>query len=594
MRRDVRWALAGALAGLVASCSPTLEVPPGAKISCGSSSQCPSGLICHSGFCMDPARVDTVPPDLAVPPAVTPAIGRAGTPFTVAVTSTKDLLQPPTLVLGLDAPVEVACALVSARTATCSYAATGAENRGAGGSVSFDVRLLDTSYNEVVKRLAGVLRLDFRAPDVLPGSASLVLVPPPSSPLLTVGAAGGGATLHVAFTVDEVLAVDPIVVASGAGTALALSKLSEAGESYLFEYLLADPTPGQGTYSVSVRLTDAAGNVADRALALPGAGLVVDTVAPAAPATTSPGAVVYRRVPWGSAATGGSPTFDVSGATGAVEPYAVVQVFDGPDPATAAELGRGQAGAGGSFGPIPVGRADHVVVHVAAVDAAGNRSAVADVKDVRWIATLGGKVPGSTMENPTTLVETPWVAPVAAQGWGISGEPDQASLAAAMLPDGASLARAAEQRWQQRDAAGGAPLRRYKHAMAYDSDRGRMMVFGGYATDTGRDQEDLWEWDGATGLWTDRTPAGLAPAPSQAAVLVYDQRRARLLLFVGQDDVTGGTGTWEWDPATGYWLDRSPPGGSPSPPGRTFFGLAYDSARGNGGPLRRERHLVLR
>lgn len=576
MRRIV----AGALAALLgASCSPKLEIPQGAQVSCSDSSQCPSGLICHSGYCMDPGRVDTVPPDLAAPPVVTPGVGRAGTSFSVAITSTKDLLQPPTLILGLDTPIEVPCALVSGRSYACTYVATGTENGGAGGAVSFDVRLTDTSYNQVVKRLAGTLRLDFQAPDVLPGSASLVLVPAPGNPLRTLGAAGSGATIQVAFTVDEVLAGDPVVVGSGAGTALAFSKLSEAGQSYLYEYVLSDPSPAQGGYAVHATLTDVAGNVATRTLALPGAGLVVDTVAPAAPATTTASAVVYRRVPWGSQATGGVPLFDVSGVAGAVEASAVVQVFDGPDPATAAELGRGQAGADGSFAAIPVGRADHVVVYVAAVDAAGNRSPLADVKDVRWIATLGGKVPGSMIENPTTLLATPWLGPVAAQDPLISYEPDQTSLGAVALQDGASVVRLAEQRWLQRNASGDAPLRRYKHTMAYDSDRGKMIVFGGYATDTGRDQNDVWEWDGATGVWTDRTPLGLSPGPSQAAAMVYDQRRARMLMFVGEDDVTGGTGTWEWDPATGFWLDRSPPPGS-SPPGRTFFAMAYDAGRG--------------
>lgn len=580
MNRSFALAALGGLIAVVAACSPKLDIPAGAKVSCTDNSQCPNGRICHAGFCIDAGSVDTVPPDLAAPPVVTPAIGKAGTSFAVAVTSTKDLLQPPTLILGLDLPVEVTCVLVSGRSYNCPYTATGGENGGAGGTVSFDIRLLDLSYNEVVKRLAGVLRLDFRAPDVLPGSSSLVLVPPAGNPLRTLGAAGFGAIIDVAFTVDEALASDPVVTGAGPGTNLAFSKVSAAGESYLYEYVLTDTNPGQGSYAVNVQLADVAGNVATRILALPGTGLVVDTVAPAAPATGSPNAVVYSRIPWGSQATAGSAQFDVSGAQSAVEGDAVVQVFDGPDTSTAAELGRGAAATNGSFGPVSIGRADHVVVYVAAVDAAGNRSPLADVKDVQWTATLGGKVPGSMIENPTTLVSTPWLAPVASQDPGIAVEPDPASLDAVKLADGTGLTRAGEQRWLQRNAAAGAPLRRYKHTMAYDSDRGKMMVFGGYATDTGRDQNDLWEWDGATGRWMDRTPIGLKPGPSQAAVMVYDQRRARMVMFVGQDDVTGGTSTWEWDPATGYWSDRSPPLVSPSPNGRTFFAMAYDSARG--------------
>ncbi len=580
MRRAIAHAALGGLLAAIAACTPRLEIPAGARVSCTDNGQCPAGRICHSGFCVDAGSVDTVPPDLAAPPVVTPAIGKAGASFVVAVTSTKNLLQPPSLVLGLDVPVEVTCVLASGRNYTCPYTATGNENGGAGGLASFDVRLLDTSYNEVVKRLAGVLRLDFRPPDVLSGSASLVLIPPAANPLRTLGAAGPGATMHVAFTVDEALASDPAVTGAGTGTRLVFTKLGEAGESFIYQYVLTDPSPGQGTYAVEVTLTDLAGNVATRTLSLQGAGLVVDTVAPTTPATGTAGAVVYDRVPWGSQATSGSPRFDVSGAMGAVEGNAVVQVFDGPDPATAAELGRGAAAADGSFAPISVGRADHVVVYVAAVDAAGNRSPRSDVKDVRWTATLGGKVPGSTIENPTSLVSTPWLAPVAAQDPGIAAEPDQASLDAVKLQDSSSLTRVAEQRWLQRNTAAAAPLRRYKHTMAYDSDGGKMLVFGGFATDTGRDQNDLWEWDGAIGVWKDRTPIGLRPGPSQAAVMVYDQRRARMLMFVGEDDVTGGTATWEWDPATGFWFDRSPPGGSPSPPGRTFFAMAYDSGRG--------------
>ena len=116
MARPAELAVALSLAAVVASCAPKLELPAGAQVTCASTSQCPSNLVCHSGYCVDAAKVDTVPPDLAAPPAVTPAVGRAGASFTVTVTSTKDLLRPPTLVLGLDTPVEVACAPVSGRT----------------------------------------------------------------------------------------------------------------------------------------------------------------------------------------------------------------------------------------------------------------------------------------------------------------------------------------------------------------------------------------------------------------------------------------------------------------------------------------------
>lgn len=576
-------AVLGAFAvAAIAGCAPKFDVPPAARLSCAASSECPSGLICHGGRCVDAARADTVPPDLASAPTVEPPLGRAGTAFSIELTSSEDLAEPPTLVLGLDAPVEVRCSpSSSARKFLCAYTATGAENGGLSGAVTFDVRLVDLALNESVKHLAGTLRLDFEAPEVLPGSASVTLVVPAGSPLSTVRAATTGTTIHVAFTVDEALAADPVVVASGAGTALALAKLGEAGQSYIYDAALIDTHPAQGSYAVSVTLTDVAGNVATRSLALPGDGLVVDTVPPPAPLTSIANAVVYRRVPWGSATTGGATLFEVTGAPGAVEPSAVVQAFDGPDPATAAQLGHGTAAADGSFGPIALGRADHAVVHVAAVDGAGNRSALADVRDVRWVASLGRKVPGSLAENPTTLASTPALAPVAEQDASFLTEVDERSLRKLLAPDGESVTQVAEQRWRERTFASAAPPDRTRHAMAYDSDRGKVVVCGGKSYRSGY-LTDVWEWDGATGLWSVRIPFGLSPRVAaqewRFVAMAYDQRRARFLLFVGDDGI-GATATWEWDPATGNWADRSPPAAS-SPPVGFDFALAYDARRG--------------
>ena len=55
------------------------------------------------------------------------------------------------------------------------------------------------------------------------------------------------------------------------------------------------------------------------------------------------------------------------------------------------------------------------------------------------------------------------------------------------------------------------PAARCGHAMAYDSARGKVVLFGG-ASDAWPSQ-DTWEWDGASGTWTDRT----SPAAQSAA-----------------------------------------------------------------------------
>jgi hypothetical protein len=49
--------------------------------------------------------------------------------------------------------------------------------------------------------------------------------------------------------------------------------------------------------------------------------------------------------------------------------------------------------------------------------------------------------------------------------------------------------------------------------MAYDSQRGKVVVFGGY-DGLGVYAADTWEWDGNTGIWTNRTPSNPTQTPS--------------------------------------------------------------------------------
>jgi hypothetical protein len=100
--------------------------------------------------------------------------------------------------------------------------------------------------------------------------------------------------------------------------------------------------------------------------------------------------------------------------------------------------------------------------------------------------------------------------------------------------------------------------------LAYDSQRQRVVQF---------DSGSLWEWDGTR--WDQR----LAPNPPAAAgaALAYDSRRGRVVLFGG----LSGTETWEWD---GLGWQRRTPATTP-PPGRlaatspSFNSMVYDAAR---------------
>lgn len=103
---------------------------------------------------------------------------------------------------------------------------------------------------------------------------------------------------------------------------------------------------------------------------------------------------------------------------------------------------------------------------------------------------------------------------------------------------------------------------------AYDARRERIVRFGGY-TDGSGDSEiaDTWEWDGTS--WTLATP-GASPSPRGGHAMAYDSERGVVVLFGGYDHRE----TWEYDGAT--WIQRVTPS---APDGSWGNGMVYDSAR---------------
>jgi len=126
--------------------------------------------------------------------------------------------------------------------------------------------------------------------------------------------------------------------------------------------------------------------------------------------------------------------------------------------------------------------------------------------------------------------------------------------------------------WVERMPAS-SPSARYGHAMAYDSARGRVVLFGGFNNETNAYLGDTWEWDGTT--WIEATPATAGPSARIWTAMAYDSARRRVVLFGGAD-ATGGLGdTWEWDGRK--WVQRSP---VTSPASRSEHAMAYDTGRG--------------
>ena len=123
--------------------------------------------------------------------------------------------------------------------------------------------------------------------------------------------------------------------------------------------------------------------------------------------------------------------------------------------------------------------------------------------------------------------------------------------------------------WTQRILAGSPPARN-DHGMAYDTDRNRILMYGG-GEDAGF-ARDTWAYDGTS--WT-RITMSPRPLDRAGAGVTYDSVRKCLVVFGGGpqsgDFVCGDT--WEWDGST--WTQREPI----FPIARQYHGMAYDPVR---------------
>jgi hypothetical protein len=128
-------------------------------------------------------------------------------------------------------------------------------------------------------------------------------------------------------------------------------------------------------------------------------------------------------------------------------------------------------------------------------------------------------------------------------------------------------------RWSLLTANGapGSPSARMTFALADDSSRGVVVLFGG---------DDAWEWDGTT--WTQAAVDGAAGSPTArwAHALAFDAARGVTVLFGGCDVqacTTDLNDTWEWNGST--WTEATANGAAGSPQGRSYDAMAFDSAR---------------
>ncbi len=130
----------------------------------------------------------------------------------------------------------------------------------------------------------------------------------------------------------------------------------------------------------------------------------------------------------------------------------------------------------------------------------------------------------------------------------------------------------ADPEWSLRSETG--PTPRTLHAMAYDSCRNVVVLFGGVPNGTGTRFGDTWEWDGID--WTLRATTG--PSQRVGSAIGFDSNRCVTVLFggVGGPLDTRLNDTWEWNGST--WTQKCA-SGCTLPPVRYTANMTYDESQ---------------
>jgi hypothetical protein len=119
------------------------------------------------------------------------------------------------------------------------------------------------------------------------------------------------------------------------------------------------------------------------------------------------------------------------------------------------------------------------------------------------------------------------------------------------------------------------PFTRISPALVYDVATSRTVMYGGYGGPHAVYVQDTWEWNGAAGVWTERT--GSMPAIFSSASATYDGARERLVMFANMS-----AELWEWNGPAATWQQRAPLSASaawPTPEMSSTAWAAYDPDR---------------
>lgn len=131
--------------------------------------------------------------------------------------------------------------------------------------------------------------------------------------------------------------------------------------------------------------------------------------------------------------------------------------------------------------------------------------------------------------------------------------------------------------WQQLAADDAGPSRRYAHSAIYEPVRDRMVISHGF-TNAGR-FDDTWAFEFSSNSWRNLTPSGTRPLRRCLHHAAYDAANGQMYLYGG---CASGFGPcplgdlWSFDLNTHQWTERT---GGVKPAARQHYGMVFDAVR---------------
>lgn len=129
-----------------------------------------------------------------------------------------------------------------------------------------------------------------------------------------------------------------------------------------------------------------------------------------------------------------------------------------------------------------------------------------------------------------------------------------------------------KQYWTQLTPTGTLPPARSYHAVAWDSLRRRLLVFGGISA---ANLADAWAYSLASNSWQLLAADGAGPAARHGVSAIYDEGHDRMVISHGFTNTGRTDDTWALDLSTNTWRDISP---AVRPLRRCLHHASYDAA----------------